>query len=219
MRGTPKRDFSTMTNLTGYHKMVSSQLYPAPDWDLLEMQAAARRKLDQLNAVPNVDMPNRTAMLQNQLGHFGNSLLLSPVNWEYGNHIHVGDGVFINFECVFLDGAPVTIGDGTAVGPRVQFLTAGHPVEASERIRRDADGRGTGAWCINKPITVGKDCWIGAGTIIVGGVTIGDGTTIGAGSVVTRDIPAGVVAAGNPCRVIRTLGKQDNGEHEGANAA
>lgn len=207
------------TASTGYHKMVSSQPYAAPDWDLIEMQGAARRKLEQLNAVPNFDMPNRTAMLRDQLGSFGQSLLLSPVSWEYGRHIHIGDGVFINFECVFLDGARVTIGDGTAVAPRVQFLTAGHPVEAGERIERDADGGFVAAWCINKPITIGRDCWIGAGTIILGGVTIGDGTTIGAGSVVTRDIPAGVVAAGNPCRVIRTLGKQDNKDVGQAEAA
>jgi maltose O-acetyltransferase len=200
-----------MTHSTGYQKMVASQPYAAPDLDLLELQAEARRKLDRLNAVPSFDMPNRTAMLRDQLGSFGDSLLLSPVNWEYGKHIHIGDGVFINFECVFLDGAEVRIGDGTAVAPRVQFLTAGHPVEASERIERDEQGKFLRAWAINKPITIGRDCWIGAGTIILGGVSIGDGTTIGAGSVVTRDIPAGVVAAGNPCRVIRTLGAQDNG--------
>jgi maltose O-acetyltransferase len=208
-----------MTDSTGYQKMVSSQLYAAPDWDLLELQGIARRKLDQLNAVANFDVPNRTAMLRDQLGHFGESLLLSPVAWEYGKHIHIGDGVFINFDCVFLDGAHVTIGDGTAVAPRVQFLTAGHPVEASERIERDEDGRFKQAWTINKPITIGKDCWIGAGAIILGGVTIGDGTTIGAGSVVTRDVPAGVVAAGNPCRVIRTLGRQDNARAEEGGAA
>lgn len=208
-----------MTDSTGYQKMVSSQLYAAPDWELLELQAAARRKLDQLNAAPNFDMPNRTAMLRDQLGHFGDSLLLSPVNWEYGKHIHIGDGVFINFECVFLDGAEVRIGDGCAIAPRVQFLTAGHPVDAAERIERDADGRFARAWAINRPITVGRDCWIGAGVIVLGGVTIGDGTTIGAGSVVTRDIPAGVVAAGNPCRVIRTIGRQDNAQAAEAGAA
>ena len=199
-----------MTHSTGYQKMVSGQPYAAPDFDLLELQAEARRKLDRLNATPSFDMPERTALLREQLGSFGDSLLLSPVNWEYGRHIHIGDGVFINFECVFLDGAEVRIGDGTAVAPRVQFLTAGHPVEAGERIERDEHGRFKRAWCINKPITVGRDCWIGAGAIILGGVSIGDGTTIGAGSVVTRDIPAGVLAAGNPCRVIRTLGTQDN---------
>lgn len=197
-----------MTASTGYQKMVASQLYAAPDHELLAMQGEARRKLEALNACPNADMDGRATMLREQLGHFGESMLLSPVNWEYGKHIHIGDGVFINFECVFLDGAHVTIGDGTAVAPRVQFLTAGHPVEAAERIERDAEGRFVAAWCINKPITIGRDCWIGAGAIILGGVTIGDGTTIGAGSVVTRDVPAGVVAAGNPCRVIRTLGGQ-----------
>ena len=112
--------------------------------------------------------------------------------FEYGKHIHIGDNVFINFDCVFLDGADIRIGNSTAIAPRVQFLTAGHPVDAAERnkYRRSTAGR-SAAWCINKPITIGKDCWIGAGAIILGGVSIGDGTTIGAGSVVTRDIPAG----------------------------
>lgn len=205
--------------ITGYQKMRSSQPYTVPDWDLIEMQAIARRKLDQLNAVSSFDMANRTAMLRDQLGHFGSSFMLSPVQWEYGKHIHVGDGVFINFECVFLDGADITIGDNCAIAPRVQFLTAGHPIDPEERATRDpATGKINGAWCINKPITVGRNCWIGAGTIILGGVTIGEGTTIGAGSVVTRDIPAGVVAAGNPCRVIRTIGTQDN-TARAANAA
>lgn len=192
------------TSKTGYEKMVSGELYEGPDWDLIEMQVEARKKLDRLNAVPSWDMANRTAMFRDQLGSFGESFVLSPVTWEYGKHIHIGEGVFINFECVFLDGAEVRIGDGTAIAPRVMFLTAGHPVDPHERERRDPKtGKLIGAQCINKPISIGKHCWIGAGTIIVGGVSIGDGTTIGAGSVVTRDIPAGVLAAGNPCRVIR----------------
>lgn len=98
------------------------------------------------------------------------------------------------------------------------FLTAGHPVDPHERERRDPrTGKLIGAQCINKPISIGKHCWIGAGTIIVGGVSIGDGTTIGAGSVVTRDIPAGVLAAGNPCRVIRKADAKPM--REAANAA
>jgi len=189
---------------SGYEKMLSGEPYEAPDWDLIDMQVEAKKKLDHLNAVPSWDMANRTAMLRDQLGSFGESFVLSPVTWEYGKHIHIGNGVFVNFDCVFLDGAEVRIGDGTAIAPRVMFLTAGHPVDPMERERRDpVTGKPNGAICINKPITIGRNCWIGAGAVIVGGVTIGDGTTIGAGSVVTRDIPAGVLAAGNPCRVIR----------------
>jgi maltose O-acetyltransferase len=150
-------------------------------------------------------MARRAPMLRDMLGSFGASAIVSPVTWEYGKHIHIGNGCFINFDCIFLDGADITIGDGTALAPRVQLLTAGHPVDPSERITRDVvTGQRNGAMSINKPITIGKDCWIGAGAIVLGGVTIGDGTTIGAASVVTKDIPAGVVAVGNPCRVLRS---------------
>lgn len=193
-----------MADTTGYDKMRRGEIHKGPDWHLIELQLEARKKLDRLNAVPASDMANRTAMLRDQLGSFGDSFVLSPITWEYGRHIHIGDGVFINFECVFLDGADVRIGDGTLVAPRCMFLTAGHPVDAEERVIRDPEtGKMVGGWTQNKPISIGRNCWIGAGTIIVGGVSIGDGTTIGAGSVVTRDIPAGVLAAGNPCRVIR----------------
>ena len=100
----------------------------------------------------------------------------------------------------------MSIGDGTIVAPRVQFLTAAHPVDPGTRVTRSpATGRRNGAVVINRPITIGKDCWIGAGAIILGGISIGDGTTIGAGSIVTRDVPSDVVAAGNPCRVIRPI--------------
>lgn len=193
-----------MTDTSGYEKMRRGEIHKGPDWHLIELQIEAKKKLDRLNAVPTWDMPNRTAMLRDQLGSFGNSFVISPITWEYGKHIHLGEGVFINFECVFLDGADVRIGDGTAIAPRVMFLTAGHPVDPAERELLDPETRKpAGTWTVNKPITVGKNCWIGAGTMIMGGVTIGDGTTIGAGSVVTKDIPAGVLAAGNPCRVIR----------------
>jgi maltose O-acetyltransferase len=190
--------------LSGYEKMRAGEYYACPDFNLIGMQMAARQKLDEFNALPPFDGERRNAMLKELLGSFGNSFVVSPVTWEYGRHIHIGDAVLINFDCIFLDGADVIIGDGTVVAPRVQFLTAGHPVDAAERVTVDpATGRRNGGMTINKPITVGKDCWIGAGAIILGGVTIGDGTVIGAGSVVTKDIPAGVVAVGNPCRVLR----------------
>jgi maltose O-acetyltransferase len=194
-----------MADTIGYDKMRRGELYPNPDWHLIELQAEARRKLDHLNAAPNSDMANRAALLADQLGSFGNSIVMSPVTWEYGRHIHIGDGVFINFECIFLDGADVRIGNGSVIAPRVQFLTAGHPIDPEERAIRDASGRIVGGTAINKPIAIGENVWIGAGALILGGVTIGDGSTIGAGSVVTRDIPEGVFAAGNPCRVIREI--------------
>jgi acetyltransferase-like isoleucine patch superfamily enzyme len=190
-----------MADKTGYEKMRAGEIYAAPDWDLIAMQMEAANKLAAFNAT--TDLGERAAMLKQMLGSIGRAFVVSPVRWEYGKHIHIGDAVLINFDCIFLDGADITIGDGTLIAPRVQFLTAGHPVDPLERTRFDEHGDRIGGYCLNKPITVGKDCWIGAGAIILGGVTVGDGTTIGAGSVVTRDIPAGVVAAGNPCRVIR----------------
>jgi maltose O-acetyltransferase len=162
------------------------------------------------------EMEQRAAMLKTLLGSIGRAMVLSPVTWEYGKHIHIGEGVFINFDCVFLDGADIRIGSNTVIAPRVQFLTAGHPVDPTERTRFDpGTGKRLGVNCINKPITIGENCWIGGGVIIVGGVTIGSGTTIGAGSVVTRDIPSGVLAAGNPCRVIRPAAA---GAQQAANA-
>ena len=205
-----------MTDTSGYAKMRAGEFYKGPDWHLIDLQIAAAKKLAELNAISSFDMERRVPMLKDQLGSFGNSFVVSPVTWEYGKNIHLGDGVLINMECIFLDGADVRIGDGTAVAPRVQFLTAGHPVDAEERITYDPEtGKPNGGMPVNRPITVGRNCWIGAGTIILGGVTIGDNTTIGAGSVVTRDIPSDVLAVGNPCRVIRKASRKD----EAANAA
>jgi maltose O-acetyltransferase len=166
--------------------------------------------------VPSFDVAQRSPMLKEMLGSFGESFVVSPVTWEYGKHIYLGDGVLINFDCIFLDGADVRIDDGTVVAPRVQFLTAGHPVDPMQRMIYDPfTGKPNGGITENRPITIGKNCWIGAGAVILGSVTIGEGTTIGAGSVVTRDIPAGVVAAGNPCQVLRKASRRD----EAANAA
>lgn len=199
-----------MADTTGYDRMRRGDIYPNPDFHLIEMQAEARRKLDRLNAVPNSDLFNRSVMLREQLGSFGGGVVMSPVIWEYGRHIHIGEGVFINFECVFLDGGDIRIGNGSVIAPRVQFLTASHPTDPDERALRDDTGRIVGGNALNKPITIGENVWIGANVLILAGVTIGDGSTIGAGSVVTRDVPPGVVAAGNPCRIIRTIAGQDN---------
>ncbi len=208
------------TERTGYEKMRAGEPYACPDWDLVEIQIAAGKKLAAYNAARSADMPTRSAMLADMLGSVGSAFVTSPVTWEYGKHIHLGNAVFVNFDCIFLDGADITIGDGTVIGPRVQLLTAAHPVDPQERVILDpATGARAGGYSINKPITIGKDCWIGAGAIILGGVTIGDGTTIGAGSVVTRDIPGSVVAAGSPCRIIRSAVRREADIAANANAA
>ncbi len=117
-------------------------------------------------------------MPADQLGSFEPSpSSMSPVTWEFGKHIHIGDGVYINFEYIFLDGAEVRIGNGSVIAPRVQFLTAGHPVDPEFRAIRDASGRIVGAHTVNKPITIGENVWIGANALILGGVTIGTGST------------------------------------------
>jgi maltose O-acetyltransferase len=194
------------TEKSGYERMLAGEPYRNPDWDLLGRQALAREVLERLNATPMSRLDERKGLLSDLLGSIHkDALVLSPLTVEYGKHIHLGD-CFINFDCVFLDGAEIRIGDFTAVGPRVQFITAGHPVRSAERTVRDpATGAFIAAVGINKPITVGEDCWIGAGAIILPGVTIGDRAVIGAGSVVTKSIPANVLAVGNPCRVVRQL--------------
>jgi maltose O-acetyltransferase len=131
-------------------------------------------------------------------GEFGEgSVVMAPFQCDYGYNIRIGRNGFVNYDCVFLDCAPITIGDDVQIGPAVQLYTATHPVDAA--IRRAGPEYAL-------PITIGSGVWIGGGSIVLPGVNIGANTLIGAGSVVTRDIPAGVVAAGNPCRVLRSVG-------------
>jgi maltose O-acetyltransferase len=122
--------------------------------------------------------------------------LQPPFFCDYGSNIHLGKKVFFNFNCVVLDVCEVRIGDRTMFGPAVQVYAATHPLDAAER----SSGRELG-----KPVVIGADVWVGGGAVICPGVTIGDRAVIGAGAVVTRDVPAGVFAAGNPCRVIKTI--------------
>jgi len=178
-------------------KMLSGELYVAKDPELVAMHARARRLAHRFNAIDADDQNARDALLRELLGTCGEGVFIEPpFHCDYGVHTHLEDGVFLNFGCVVLDCAEVRIGAGTMLGPRVQLYSATHPLEASER-RKGPE--------LAKPITIGRDCWLGGGVIVCPGVTIGDETTIGAGSVVTRDVPGGVFAAGNPCRVIREL--------------
>jgi maltose O-acetyltransferase len=181
---------------TEKEKMLAGELYNAQDPQLLAERQRAQLLFQELNATP-ADQPARARLLRELLPHAGAELgLTSPFYCDYGTNITLGDQVFFNFNCTILDVAAVRIGSRTLFGPGVQVYTATHPLDYQERA--------TGLEYA-KPITIGEDVWVGGGAIICPGVSIGDRAVIGAGSVVTKDIPADTLAAGNPCRVIRVL--------------
>ncbi|MDN3520161.1 sugar O-acetyltransferase [Halomonas ramblicola] len=186
--------------MTEREKMLAGELYDARDPELQSMRRRARLLIHELNASRDDAEAERRRLLAELLPHAGEGLWIEPPFFcDYGAHIRLGRGVFFNFDCVVLDVAPVTIGDHVLFGPAVQLYTATHPLDAAARRSGLEAGR---------PIAIGDDCWLGGGAVINPGVSIGARSVIGAGSVVTRDLPADVFAAGNPCRVIRPI---DNG--------
>jgi maltose O-acetyltransferase len=178
-------------------KMLAGELYNALDAQLSDERLKARLLIKELNDSREDQTAERHRILQELLPNAKEGLWLQPPFYcDYGYNIILGEKVFFNFNCVVLDVAEVRIGDRTLFGPNVQIYTATHPMDHAER----ASGLE-----LARPITIGEDVWIGGSVVICPGVRVGDRTVIGAGSVVTRDIPADVFAAGNPCRVIRTL--------------
>ena len=184
--------------MTSEHdKMLRGELYLASAPELVAGRVRARRLCAKLNASDAEDLALRAALLHELLGAVGERAWVEPpFQCDYGTQITLGAGVFINFGAVFLDPTYITIGAQAQLGPNVQLLTADHP--------RDAATRASGAE-MARPITIGARSWLGGGVIVCPGVSIGADSVIGAGSVVVRDVPGGVVAAGNPCRVIREL--------------
>lgn len=176
-------------------KMLAGELYDPLDAELTAARIVARNLCLDLNATREEEVERRRALLNQIFGVETDVWIQPPFFCDYGSNIKLGKKCFFNFNCVVLDVCQVTIGDYTLFGPAVQIYTATHPLEAELRRTRE----------FAKPITIGSDVWVGGGAIMCPGVTIGDKTVIGAGSVVTRDIPAGVFAAGNPCRVVREL--------------
>ncbi len=177
--------------------MLAGELYDPTDPHLAQLRTRARLLTGRLNASTEDQPDLRREICIELFAAGGDTLSIEPPFYcDYGCHIHLGEKVFINFGCVMLDPAEIRIGDGTLLGPAVQVYTATHPL--------DPDQRPAGLEQAQR-IEVGRNCWIGGGAILCPGVTVGEGTTIGAGSVVTRDLPSRVVAAGNPCRVIRRL--------------
>lgn len=171
------------------------------DAELLAERLAAADMTYELNRLRPSQVAEREAVIRRLLGRTGKNVsIVSPFYCDYGYNIETGENFFMNMNCVILDGAKVTFGDNVFVAPGCGFYTAGHPLDVE---RRNAGLE------YALPIRIGNNVWIGAQVCVLPGVTIGDNSVIGAGSVVTKDIPSGVLAAGNPCRVIRPITEAD----------
>jgi maltose O-acetyltransferase len=178
-------------------KMLANEPYLASDPQLVRERERARRLCALYNATAPDQRPRRDELLWELLAYAGEGVWVEPpFHCDYGSNIRLGDGVYVNCGCVFLDCNTVQVGDGVKFGPAVQVYTAYHPVDP--RLRR------TGVE-MAAPVRIGHNVWVGGGAILCPGVEVGDDTTIGAGSVVTRSLPAGVLAVGSPCRVVRRL--------------
>jgi maltose O-acetyltransferase len=177
--------------------MLAGEPYLASDPELQEDMRRCALLREAYNATSVDEAARRRALLVQLLGEVGEQVTIRPpVYFDYGYQTSIGRGTFINHDAVILDVGRVTIGADVQMGPRIQLLTPLHPMDAAER---------TEGWESQEPITIGDRVWLGGGVIVCPGVTIGEDSVIGAGAVVTRDVPARVFAAGNPCRVIREL--------------
>jgi maltose O-acetyltransferase len=178
--------------------MLRGELFYFADPELEAHRQRGSALVERFNATPRAEAEGRRALLEELLGHIGTDVVIvSPFFCEYGEQITIEDGVFINLNVMFLDVAPIVVKRRAMIGPGVQLLTATHPVEAEARCEQKLEQ--------GKPITIGEDAWLGGGVIVLPGVTVGDRTTVGAGSVVTRDLPADVLAVGSPARVVRKV--------------
>jgi maltose O-acetyltransferase len=182
---------------TEKQKMLAGELYLANDPELAVANLRAAQLLQRYNQTLVTERDQRTQILQELFGQVGESPVITPpFHCDYGSNIFVGDRFYMNYGCVILDCNTVHIGDDVLCAPYVQIYTAYHPTDPATRLTGQE---------LAAPVRIGNNVWIGGGAIICPGITIGDHTTIGAGSVVTQDIPAHVIAVGNPCRVLRTV--------------
>lgn len=185
-----------------WEEMKSGALYVTSDEELMSVQTECLDRLYDYNHTRPTQGEKRAALLREMFAEIGDGCYIEPplhANWG-GRHVHFGKHVYANFHLTLVDDTDIYVGDYTMFGPNVTVATAGHPILPILREQ---------VYQYNMPIWIGRNCWIGAGAILLPGVHIGDGTVIGAGSVVTKDIPANVVAVGNPCRVLRPIGARD----------
>lgn len=183
-------------------KMHTGDLYLPDGDDVMKDQLLCLEKLYDYNATRPLELEKRFKLLKEMFAEIGEDCYIEPplrANWG-GHHVHFGKRVYANFNLTLVDDTHIYVGDYTMIGPNVTIATAGHPILPELRVKN---------YQYNIPVHIGKNCWLGAGVVVLPGVTIGDNTVIGAGSVVTKDIPANVVAVGNPCRVLREINARD----------
>ncbi|MBQ8236823.1 MAG: sugar O-acetyltransferase [Oscillospiraceae bacterium] len=183
-------------------KLHTGELYLSMDDSVTAEQFDCLEKLYDYNATRPHELARREAMLKEMFAQIGEGCYIEPplhANWG-GHHVHFGRNVYANFGLTLVDDTHIYVGDYTMFGPNVVIATAGHPILPELREQ---------GYQYNFPVHIGRNCWLGAGVIVLPGVTIGDNAVIGAGSVVTRDIPANVVAVGNPCRILREINEHD----------
>ena len=188
--------------MTQKEKMTSGDLYLPDGEEIMSEQLQCLDKQYDYNQTRPTESDKREALLKEMFAEIGENCYIEPplhANWG-GKHCHFGKNVYANFNLTLVDDTHIYVGDYTMLAPNVVIATAGHPILPELREK---------AYQYNMPVHIGRNCWIGAGALIMPGVTIGDNTVIGAGSVVTKDIPANVVAVGNPCRVLREIGEHD----------
>ena len=183
-------------------KLHTRELYLPDDDEIMQEQLMCLDRLYDFNMTRPTELSKREEMLKEMFAEIGKDCYIEPPlhsNWG-GKHCHFGDCVYANFNLTLVDDTHIYIGSNTMIGPNVTIATAGHPILPELREQ---------AYQFNAPVHIGKNCWLGAGVIVLPGITIGDNSVIGAGSVVTKDIPENVVAVGNPCRVLREIGEKD----------
>ena len=182
--------------------MHSGRIYDPADPELAKQQLACLDKLYDYNMTRPTQQEKREKLLKEMFCEIGEGCYIEPplhASWG-GKHVHFGKNVYANFGLTLVDDTHIYVGERTKFGPNVVIATAGHPILPELRLQ---------GLQYNMPVHIGKNCWLGSGVLVMPGVTIGDNTVIGAGSVVTKDIPANVVAVGNPCKVLRPIGERD----------
>ena len=189
--------------MNGEEKLHTREIYVPTEYpELMKKQSECLDLLFEYNSLRPSETEKKTALLKKMFAEIGEGCYIeTPFHANFcGAHVHFGKNIYANFNLTLVDDTHIYVGDNTMFGPNVTLATAGHPVLPELREK---------GYQFNIPIHIGKNCWIGAGSVILPGVTVGDGSVIGAGSVVTKDIPSGVVAVGNPCRVLRKIGDRD----------